>query len=173
MYAVVGGMFAACGTTTQPQPKPKVAAVSERGLALGDLSILRDQSTVVTFEVEIADTPEVQATGLMGVRHLDDLQGMVFLYASGRRGSFYMKNTLIPLDIAFWDEGGSIVDILQMQPCFQDPCPTYQPSADFVGAIEVNLGVMAGKSVVVGDKANLRRRVPSGALAQLPLPIGK
>lgn len=157
LWAIASGVLAACGATPQPKPNER-ASVSERGFPLGDLSIIHGQSTLVTFEVEIAETTEAQATGLMGVQHLDDLQGMVFLSAAPHRGSFYMKNTLIPLDIAFWDTNGSIVDILGMQPCFQDPCPTYHPSMDYVGAIEATLGVMGRKGVAVGDTARLHRR---------------
>lgn len=113
---------------------------------------------MVEFEAEIGEDSASRARGLMGVSKMGQLQGMVFLNPVPSRGSFHMKNTLIPLDIAFWDSAGTIVDILQMVPCENDPCPFYEPSADYVGAIEVNLGVLSDKGVRVGDSVSLSRR---------------
>ena len=58
---------------------------------------------------------------------------------------FWMKNTLIPLSIAFYNATGTIVDILDMEPCpeeqsAQNNCPTYTPDAPYWGALEVNKG---------------------------------
>jgi uncharacterized membrane protein (UPF0127 family) len=69
-----------------------------------------------------------------------------------------MKNTLIPLDIAFWDTEGVIVDILEMHPCREDPCPLYTPGKRYVGAVEANVGIMARHNVAIGDRAELIRR---------------
>lgn len=157
-------VFSACATPSEPRERSvsPPASISPRGLPIGDLTITRDREVLVEFEVEIGEDSASRAKGLMGVREMGKLQGMVFLDTVLHRGSFYMKNTLIPLDIAFWDSAGTIVDILQMVPCETDPCPTYKPSADYVGAIEVNVGVLADKGVRVGDSVSLSRR---GALS--------
>lgn len=87
---------------------------------------------------------------------------MVFLERALSRGPFHMKDVLIPLDIAFWDERGVIVEILHMEPCRSDPCPLYSPSRDYLGAVETNLGLMEREGVRVGDTIKLRRRVAQG-----------
>ena len=59
--------------------------------------------------VEAADTPAEREHGLMGRTSLDTDEGMVFVFDGPTDGSFWMKDTLIPLSIAFWDEDGRIV----------------------------------------------------------------
>lgn len=142
--------------------------MSPQGLPLGDLEIQRDGSRLVRLQVEIAEKPRKRATGLMGVRSLGELQGMVFLGPAPSRGPFHMKDVLIPLDIAFWDERGVIVEILHMEPCRSDPCPLYSPSREYLGAVETNLGLMESKGVRVGDTIKLRRRVAQGSLRTQP-----
>jgi uncharacterized membrane protein (UPF0127 family) len=110
---------------------------------------------VVTLEVEIADEPDERATGLMGREELAPHDGMAFVWDEPVRTSFWMKDTLIPLSIAFWDEGGEIVAILDMEPCEADPCPTYGPDVPFVGALEVARGTLAMRGVEVGDRVEL------------------
>ena len=78
--------------------------------------------------------------------------GMAFLFDGPTSGSFWMKDTLIPLSIAFWREDGQIVGIRDMDPCAADPCPTYGSPEPYVGALEVNQGFFAEHGVVVGDR---------------------
>ena len=78
--------------------------------------------------VAFADTPELRAQGLMGVTDLGELDGMLFVWDSDTPSSFWMKDTLIPLDIAFFRADGSLVDVLSMVPCEADPCPRYGPA---------------------------------------------
>jgi uncharacterized membrane protein (UPF0127 family) len=72
-----------------------------------------------------------------------------------------MKDTLIPLSIAFWNESGAIVAILDMEPCPDDECPSYDPGVDFVGALEVNQGFFDEHGIDVGDRVRLVGGVPS------------
>jgi len=66
-----------------------------------------------------------------------------------------MKDTLIPLSVAFWDEDGWIVGIQDMEPCTEDPCPTYGSPEPYVGALEVNEGFFAEHGVTTGDRIEL------------------
>ena len=93
----------------------------------------------------------------MDVRHLDADAGMAFLFDGPVRTGFWMKHTLIPLSIAFWDTGGRIVDILEMTPCTKVPCPIYSPKDVYVGAVEANRGFFASAGVEAGDRLTLRR----------------
>ena len=61
------------------------------------------------LDVEIADTPSKWAKGLMGRKELPEGKGMLFIYPSARRLSFWMKNTLTPLSIAFFDDDKTII----------------------------------------------------------------
>ena len=110
---------------------------------------------VVRLEVEVADEPDERSTGLMGRERLDPYDGMAFVWDEPVRSSFWMKDTLIPLSIAFWDRGGAIVAILDMEPCAADPCPTYDPGVAFVGALEVASGRLEDEGVDVGDRVEL------------------
>jgi uncharacterized membrane protein (UPF0127 family) len=88
----------------------------------------------------VADTPAARRRGLMGVTDLGRLDGMLFVFEADTDGGFWMKDTLIPLDITFFDVAGAAVDHLTMEPCITDSCPTYFSSAPYRYAIEVPAG---------------------------------
>lgn len=116
----------------------------------GTATMSTDASTR-SIEVEVADTPELRGFGLMYKRHLAAGRGMAFVFEADTSGGFWMKNTLIPLSIAFYDAAGTIVRILDMEPCEADPCPIYDPEATYRGALEVNQGAFEGWGVEEGD----------------------
>jgi uncharacterized protein len=109
----------------------------------------------VHVHVEEADTPDERERGLMDRTSLGASEGMVFLFDDPTDGSFWMKDTLIPLSIAFWDDAGTIVGIRDMDPCTADPCPTYGSPEPYVGALEVNQGFFRDHEVTVGDTIDL------------------
>ena len=88
----------------------------------------------------LADDREDRARGLMDVTDLGGLDGMAFRYDDPDRRTFWMKNTLLPLSIAFVGEDGRVVGTADMAPCVADPCPSYGPDEPFVVAIEVEQG---------------------------------
>jgi uncharacterized protein len=128
----------------QPSPPEPEASV-----------VIRTVGGPVELDVELADTTEERATGLMGRESIGPHDGMAFTFGAPTDGSFWMKNTLIPLSIAFWDEDGRIVGILDMEPCTDDPCPTYGPGVPYVGALEVEQGAFDEHGVEVGDRLEL------------------
>lgn len=105
--------------------------------------------------VEIADTQEERARGLMGRTSLPEDAAMLFVYPAPTEGAYWMKNTLIPLSIAFYDERGQILRILDMEPCRRDPCPLYDPGVGYAGALEVNQGAFARWGIREGDRIEL------------------
>ena len=111
----------------------------------------------VTVDVSIAETPESQQKGLMGVEEMPEAAGMVFLEEELVSQSFWMKDTLIPLSVAFWNEAGEILEILDMEPCRADPCTIYDPGVTWIGAVEVNQGFFEDSGVEVGDTVRLER----------------
>ncbi|GBC86122.1 hypothetical protein HRbin12_00106 [bacterium HR12] len=120
------------------------------------LTIATDRGAV-TLRVEVADEPAERARGLSGRESLPADAGMAFLWDEPVRARFWMKDTRIPLQIAFWDERGRILAILDMEPCRASPCPTYGPDRPFLGAAEANTGWFTEHGVAVGDRVRLGR----------------
>lgn len=99
-----------------------------------------------TLTVAIADTPQLRSRGLMGVEDFGDVDGMLFVYELPSNGSFWMRDTLVPLDIAFFDQEGRLVQVLTMVPCpesFADSeCERYRPNGTYMSALERPAGTM-------------------------------
>jgi uncharacterized protein len=110
----------------------------------------------VEVRVEIADNLWEQERGLMYRTALGEDRGMLFVYPSERKLSFWMKNTYIPLSIAYIDSKGRITDILDMKPLDDKP-PHYNSSEPVQYALEVNQGFFDKNGVKVGDHAQLPR----------------
>jgi uncharacterized membrane protein (UPF0127 family) len=130
--------------------------VHQRALPRGTLRVTT-QSGAATLDVEIAADGRARTVGLMGRPRLAPDAGMVFLFGGPASGGFWMKDTLIPLSIAFWDQSGRILRILHMTPCRADPCPIYSPGVTYVGAVETNMGWFAAHGVQRGDRVSLSR----------------
>jgi uncharacterized protein len=109
----------------------------------------------VLVDVEVAQSPEERARGLMFRRSLAEDAGMVFIYFRPHDGGYWMKNTRIPLSIAFFGKEGRILRILDMEPCRREPCPIYDPEVTYWGALEVNRGAFDRWGVEVGDTIRL------------------
>lgn len=92
--------------------------------------------------VAVADSSQLRQQGLMNVEDIGDLDGMLFIFDADTSSGFWMKNTLIPLDIAFFDADGGFVDGFAMEPCTTADCPTYRPSGSYRFALEVPQGQM-------------------------------
>jgi uncharacterized membrane protein (UPF0127 family) len=119
-------------------------------------AILHTDSGPVPLTVEIARTDEEREQGLMFRTHLEEDRGMVFLYSNPTSLGFWMKNTRIPLSIAFFDDKNHILKMLDMKPCHKDPCTVYTPGTEYVGALEVNRGAFRRWGVEVGDLFELK-----------------
>jgi uncharacterized membrane protein (UPF0127 family) len=108
----------------------------------------------VEVRVEIADGLFEQQRGLMYRTALGEDRGMLFVYRREQSLSFWMKNTRIPLSIAYVDSKGRITDILDMKPLDDKP-PHYVSSEPVKYALEVNQGFFDESGVKVGDHAEL------------------
>jgi uncharacterized membrane protein (UPF0127 family) len=106
----------------------------------------------VTVFLEVAATPEQREVGLSKRDHLGDRRGMVFLFPGDVDTAFWMKDTLVPLSIAFVAADGRVVGLREMTPCTADPCPTYGPGARYRYAIELPAGAFAKAGVDAGDR---------------------
>ncbi|AVR00288.1 hypothetical protein OBCHQ24_15160 [Oceanobacillus iheyensis] len=111
--------------------------------------ISRKRKTKLT--VQVADTQGKIEKGLMLVEKLPENEGMLFVFPRKIYGGFWMKDTLIPLSIAFVDSDGKILKILDMEPCKGNECPIYDPKLSYRYAIEVNIGWFEKNQIKEGD----------------------
>jgi uncharacterized protein len=139
--------------------------------ALPILTITNSIGEEVPVRVEIADTDAEWQTGLMGRTTLEGDAGMLFVFDQEQTLSFWMKDTLIPLSIAYIDAEGRIVDIQDMQPLDDIP-PQYVSAEPARYALEVNQGFFEERSVTVGDMVELPRQGEVGSLAPSETPEG-
>jgi uncharacterized protein len=100
------------------------------------------------FVVEVAATPETRATGLMHRFSLRPDHGMLFVFEAPQPLAFYMRNTYIPLSIAFLDARGRIINIEDMQPKDES---THWSKGLAMYAIEMRQGWFAAKGIGAGD----------------------
>jgi uncharacterized membrane protein (UPF0127 family) len=109
-----------------------------------------------SFRPELALTSDRRALGLMH-RRKAPADGMLFVFPTDTTGGFWMKNTLVPLAIVFFDSRGKQVRRLSMKPCRGDPCPIYSPGRRYRYALELP----------VKDTRPARRLGPLAALQRL------
>ena len=117
--------------------------------------ISADGAKTVSLRVEIADNPAERARGLMERTELKPDTGMLFVFEEPEILSFWMKNTVIPLEIIFFDQEGLFVNSAVMQPCINDPCPRYASQALTMYAIEAPPGFREKNGIGVGSKLDL------------------
>jgi len=102
--------------------------------------------------VEVAADDDTRTQGLMFRDHLADDRGMIFLFTQTGEYPFWMKNTLIPLDMIWIDDGRRIVHVAHdVPPCKADPCESYPPNAPARYVLEVAAGVAAKHKLKDGD----------------------
>jgi uncharacterized membrane protein (UPF0127 family) len=121
------------------------SAESAFGLRTADLKI---SSTRLT--AEIADTPQASENGLMFRDSLAEDRGMLFVFDTPKRATFWMRNTNIPLSIAFIDSAGTILEVKSMYPMDESIVPS--SSTEVAYALEVNQGWFDRHKISPGDK---------------------
>lgn len=110
------------------------------------------------FFVKIADEPSEWQKGLMFVESMPKNEGMLFVFNDSAPRTFWMKNTLIPLDMVFVDENFVVVDVKEnIPPCEADPCETYPSEPDSKFVIELNAGSAKEYDISVGDIMRMMR----------------
>lgn len=136
-------------SSSAPKPVENQQQAPERA----DVSIMNSQNVSLKVAAELALTDEQRATGLMNRTSMAENDGMLFVFPDSQRRSFWMKNTLIPLDMIFISETGLIVDINRnAQPGNLTPYTSSSP-AKYV--LEVNGGWCDAKQVQNGNLATI------------------
>jgi hypothetical protein len=105
-----------------------------------------------TINLEPAITIEEKTRGLMHREYLSKDRGMIFIFDDSDKRTFWMKNTLIPLDMIFVDNENKVVDMKKnFQPCREEPCETYTSSQPARYVIEVNAGLTDELGIETGQ----------------------
>ena len=134
-------------TTTEATQNAAVTSAPDESTTIAIIDANGERSEV-EVEVEIADDEAEQRRGLMERTELAENAGMLFVFDREAPRSFWMRNTLIPLSIAYIAADGRIVDIQDMQPLDETSHPSAEPAQY---ALEVNQGFFAERGIEVGD----------------------
>ncbi len=122
----------------------------------------------LALRAEVAATPAARQRGLMFREEMDADAGMLFLFPAPSQGGFWMKNTLIPLSIAYLTreepQTYRIVSIMDMEPCEEDPCPPYNPGVSYDAALEANQGWFDRAGAEVGTVVLVEGDLPDRVL---------
>ncbi len=125
---------------------------------LPSVSLALEPTTIgvggANLTVEVADDPLERSLGLMYRESLPENRGMLFVYPDEQPRAFWMKNTRIPLSIAFADAGGTIIAIMDMIP--DDGRTRYRSPGPAKYALEVNQGWFENNGVKVGSELRLK-----------------
>jgi len=142
--AVAGAQGTACAQSIYPRGR-----------------VIFPDGTKVT--VEVVDTEATRERGLMFRKGLAPDAGMIFVFDAVAFYPFWMKNTLIPLDMLWLDAGARVVSIARsVPPCKADPCPSYSPDADALYVVELAAGFARQHNVKVGDVLKLENVPKTG-----------
>ena len=114
--------------------------------------IINNGEGEIEVKAEIADTQEKREKGLMFRESLKENSGMFFNFDTDATFNFWMKNTLIPLDIIFISKYFNIVEIIHAEPCTEEPCESYKTTEMSRYVLEVNQNFTLKNNIEVGDK---------------------
>lgn len=107
------------------------------------------------FKIDVVNTFEERQLGLMHREYLDENKGMLFVFEKEDKYYFWMKNTLIPLDIIWLDNNKKIIFINKdTPPCKTEMCPSYGPNQTTKYVIEINAGLTEKYDIKEGDTFN-------------------
>lgn len=154
LLAALAAVLAACGSAdadvrgTGAGGNGEQAAETGTGAVAQVLELVPLRVGGIEIQVEIADDADERQQGLMYRESLGENQGMLFVYPEQRILGFWMRNTLIPLDIAYIDREGRIVDIQQMEP---QTTETHDSAAPAMYALEMNQGWFEANGIRIGD----------------------
>ena len=136
--------------TAEPSSHEPVIAASEPFTEIVTLEWAGPDGGSAALTAWVADTPQKRALGFMHRTELPEGAGMVFVFPADNSGGFWMKNTLIPLSIAYLSADGEVLAVLEMEPCTADPCPVYDPGVPYRYAVEAGKGWFAARGVGPG-----------------------
>lgn len=155
---VLGILLSGCSTPTPAISPTATPDQVETPVNLGQTLPISAQAVIADsiIELEVAQTQQQQATGLMYRTALPDNRGMLFSFNSPQPVSFWMKNVRIPLDMIFLKDGEVKAIAASIPPCTAEPCPTYGPETAVNQVIELRGGRAAELGLKVKDKVKIK-----------------
>jgi uncharacterized membrane protein (UPF0127 family) len=116
-----------------------------------------------SINAEIADTPETRERGLMYRKSMPSQSGMLFVFDKPQPMAFWMKNTLIPLSIGYFDANRKLIGTYEMAPGAKDEVQpkTYPSNGDALYALEMNKGWFVKRKITVGTELTLPALSPA------------
>ena len=122
----------------------------------GNIVEIDNGEEVIKVNVEIADAAGERGKGLMFREGLGGDEGMLFIFEDSRERNFWMKNTLIPLDIVFISEDFEILNIEEAEPCENELCEIYSSDGSAKYVLEVNQGYSKKNNIKAGDNIKIK-----------------
>ncbi|MEP6768560.1 MAG: DUF192 domain-containing protein [Acidobacteriota bacterium] len=158
-FLTLSGAFGCNRAGQPPSPSPSPSADGARSspasapVAAGPRV---EMPSGATYRLELAKTPEEQAQGLMYRESLPEKTAMLFLFSDSGVHKFWMKNTMIPLDMIWLDSDGKVLFVnAGTPPCKADPCANYGPDAAAASVLEIAGGMAAREKVTVGARLKI------------------
>ncbi len=138
----------------------KMASIAVLVLLLSACHTNQHRVTIndISFAVELADDDNSRALGLMYRKQMDDGEGMLFIFPDSQMRAFWMKNTLIPLDILYFDANKKIVSISENTPPCKNTssrCPNYPSKKPTKYVLEINAGLSEKYGFKAGDEIEI------------------
>jgi len=154
---VAGGVSFVVKGADQPADPYLTEPGRERVAGFGEIAYRLNRLPNAIRCALLAQTPEQQAKGMMNQPGFSGYDGMLFLFNSEISATFHMRDTPLPLSIAWFDSGGRFISATDMEPCIgRSDCPTHKAAAPFRYALEAprgslpSLGIGEGAVVSVG-----------------------
>ena len=144
--------------TSEPSTAPSVVdsgAVFPSGFERVMARIVEPDGTVCELCLWLAETSDQRRRGLMSVTDLGGAEGMAFRYERPNTTRFWMKDTLLPLSIAFFGPDGDFIESFDMEPCLTPTCQRYPTPPDFLVAVETHQGELASIGMLEGSTLEL------------------
>jgi uncharacterized membrane protein (UPF0127 family) len=135
------------------------------GAPLTTVTFVNKEGEEIDLLVEVVDTPEERSRGLMFRESMPENQGMLFVFEQEGQYSFYMRDTLLPLSIAFVEGEGDIIEIEDMEPLTED---LHAPEEPYLYAIEVNQGWFDRHGIGAGAGVRIARVTPASSPSTSP-----
>lgn len=128
-------------------------------LAIAENPLLELSAGFHRIEAEVVNTPQTRTRGLMQRKDMPPQHGMLFVFADAAIHCMWMKNTLIPLSVAFLDDDGRILNVAEMKPHSEENHCAAKPARY---ALEMNAGWFSQRSLKAGDPIGGIRKAPRG-----------
>lgn len=142
---LLSACMAATSSVSQAPTRP-----GQQRLTAQLIQLASPSGDIVNIEAEMAVTKKQQETGLMHRTELAADRGMLFVFEEEEPLFFWMKNTLIPLDVLYFDADGRFVSSATMQPCTENTCPTYGSEGPASYALEIPAGETVNRGIGAG-----------------------